>query len=204
VLEAQVLEVDEENRKLRLGIKQLTEDPWEKLEDVFVPGTIHTGTIIRMVEKGAVVELEYGIEGFAQSKGLKVADGQEELKEASQAAFMVLEYNKETKKLSLSHTRTWQTEDPEAKAAAAAKKKTSKKKDDGEDIPFDAEALKGKSGEKETLGDLSALAALRDNLKAEEATAEAKPKKKASKKAEAAEAQEAPAEEAPAEETAAE
>jgi small subunit ribosomal protein S1 len=181
VLDAMVLEVDKENHKLRLGIKQLTEDPWDTLETVFVFGSTHSGTITRLTDKGAVVELEYGIEGFAQSKQLKVAEGAEELAEGSKADFVVLEFSKDQKKIALSHTRTWQAETAED---AKAKKKGSRKGEESEASEADMAAA-NKSTEKETLGELSGLAKLRATLQAEETSAAPAAKSKAAKAAKA-------------------
>lgn len=148
-LEVVVLELDVENRKLRLGHKQLTEDPWETFESIFPVDSIHDGTITKMLEKGALVEMQYGIEAFCPIKQLKEAAGAPALKEGDTAKFRVIEFNKDTKKIVVSHSRTWQegsAEEGEKKPAAKAKKKPAK---DGAPV------------EKDTLGDNAALAGLK-------------------------------------------
>lgn len=161
-MEIMVLELDTEAHKLRLGHKQLSEDPWETLESVFPVGAELQGTITKFMDKGAIVELEYGIEGFAATKQLKPAEGQPNLQEGQSYTFNVLEINKDQKKIYLSHTRTWQkaTEDEEAQAPAkkaAPKKKTATK-----------EANPSAGADKDTLGDLGALAGLKASLLEEE------------------------------------
>jgi small subunit ribosomal protein S1 len=146
-LEVVVIELDTEARKLRLGHKQLTEDPWTTFEGVFPEGSVHTGTITRLNDKGASVELPYGVEGFAQVKNLAVAEGAEKLKEGDTAEFMVIEFSREQRKITLSHTRTWQAGAEEIKP----KKKPAAKKEGAASQPL----------EKETLGDHSALADLK-------------------------------------------
>jgi small subunit ribosomal protein S1 len=150
-LEVVVLELDVENRKLRLGHKQLTEDPWETFESIFPVDSIHDGTITKMLEKGALVEMQYGIEAFCPIKQLKEAPGVPALKEGDTAKFRVIEFNKDTKKIVVSHSRTWQegavAEEGEKKPAAAKPKKKP--------------AKDGAPAEKDTLGDNAALAGLK-------------------------------------------
>ncbi len=151
-LEVMVLELDTEARKLRLGHKQLTEDPWTTFENVFPEGSVHQGTITRLNDKGASVELPYGIEGFAPVKQLTVAEGAEKLKEGDSVSFQVTEFNKDQRKITVSHTRTWQSgggSTDEAKPKAA--KKPAGKKPGSEN----------QAAEKDTLGDHSALADLK-------------------------------------------
>jgi small subunit ribosomal protein S1 len=166
-LEVVVLELDIENRKLRLGHKQLSEDPWERLETVFPVNSSHTGTVIKLMDKGAVVELEYGLEGFVPSKHLK-KEGEGALKEGEEASFVVIEFNKEQKKIILSHTKVWKEDEAVEGGVsdqASAKKKVatktagaSKKKEIGPS-----------SGDKaDTLGDLGALAALKAEMEEQE------------------------------------
>ena len=99
-IEVQVLEIDKENRRLSLGHKQLEENPWDVFETIFTVGSIHEGTIIEVLDKGAVISLPYGVEGFATPKHLVKEDG-------SQAAvdeklqFKVIEFNKEAKRIIL-------------------------------------------------------------------------------------------------------
>ena len=103
-LEVVVLEIDQENRRLSLGHKQLEENPWDVFETVFTVGSVHEGTIISFNEKGATVALEYGIEGFAPSKALVKEDGTT-AKAEEKLDFKVIEFNKSNKKIILSHTR---------------------------------------------------------------------------------------------------
>lgn len=108
-LEVIVLELDIENRKIRLGHKQLTDDPWLTFETVFPVGSVHQGTITKLIEnkQGATVELAYGVEGYIPQKGLKVEDGKEEIKEGDQITAKVIEFNRENRKLVLSHYLYW-------------------------------------------------------------------------------------------------
>ncbi|PWJ43833.1 30S ribosomal protein S1 [Sediminitomix flava] len=148
-LEVVVLEIDPEQRRLALGHKQLEENPWEHFETVFEVGSVHKGTILNKTDKGAVVELQYGIEGFCLGKSLKKEDGA--TPEAGETLeFKVAEFSKEDKKIILSHTGTYKEE---KKAAAAPKKKAAAPKKD-------AKADEGKA----TLGDLDALAKLKENM----------------------------------------
>jgi small subunit ribosomal protein S1 len=151
-LEVVVVELDVENRKLRLGHKQLTEDPWTTFENVFPEGSVHTGTITRLTDKGAAVELPYGIEGFAPIKQLTPDAGKEKFKEGDTAEFSVSEFNKEQRKIVLSHSRTWQVTVDEAKPKAPKAK--AKKESSGP----------AKDAEKDTLGDHSALAGLKAQM----------------------------------------
>ncbi len=153
-LDVIVLEIDKENRKLRLGHKQVAEDPWETLELIFPIDSVHTGTITKISDKNAQVELQYGIEGTAPLKHLQVKEGQEMLKEGDTAEFKVIEFSKENRKIVLSHYRVWKDkEEAEAAGAKKAKKGGEKKK-------------AGRTSEKttETLGDNEALAALKAQM----------------------------------------
>ena len=151
-----VLDIDKENRRLSLGHKQLEENPWDVFEAKYTVGSIHEGKISEMLEKGAVVQLEENVEGFATPKHLVKEDGsQAALGETLQ--FKVIEFNKDSKRIILSHSRTF--EDPareEKKAAAAAKKATRAKKDDTPKIENVAAST--------TLGDIDALAELKAKM----------------------------------------
>ncbi len=152
-----VLEIDKENRRLSLGHKQLEENPWDVFETVFTQDSIHEGTIVEMLDKGAVIQLEYGVEGFATPKHLVKEDGsQAQLNEKLQ--FKVIEFNKESKRIILSHSRIFEdvqrAEAKEAKKAATAKK--SNKKDEAPAIQNQAAST--------TLGDIDALAALKAQM----------------------------------------
>lgn len=168
-IEIVVLEIDKENRRLSLGHKQLEENPWDTYETIFTVDSIHEGTIIEMMDKGAVVSLEYGIEGFATPKHL-VKEDNSQAKLDDKLQFKVIEFNKEAKRIILSHSRIF--EDAQKLAAnEQAPEKKAKKSTKKEEMP---------AMEKTTLGDIEGLAALKDELtKSEAKTAE----KKASKKA---------------------
>ena len=156
-IEVQVLEIDVENRRLSLGHKQLEENPWDVFETVFTQDSIHEGTITEMLEKGAVIQLEYGVEGFATPKHLVKEDGsQAQLNEKMQ--FKVIEFNKESKRIILSHSRIYEdvqrAEAKEAKKVAAAKKASKKE---------EAPAIQNQAAST-TLGDIDALAALKAQM----------------------------------------
>ncbi|MFS0490514.1 30S ribosomal protein S1 [Leadbetterella byssophila] len=162
-LEVVVLELDVENRRLALSHKHIEENPWDTFESVFEVGSVHDASIISKSDKTVVLELPYGIEGTAALKGINKEDGTvaevgEKLK------FEVIEFNKDEKKIVLSHSKTWEAPSEEP----AEKKKSSAK----------ADKVKLPEAEKSTLGDISALAALKDQLVNEEAAS----KKKATKK----------------------
>jgi small subunit ribosomal protein S1 len=181
-LEAVVLEMDVENRKLRLGIKQLTEDPWETLETVFPEGSVHKGNVSKINDKGAVIELEYGVEGFVPSKHLKVQDGKEAIKEGDTVELVVIEFSKANKRILLSHTKTWkEMEDEKPKRATGGGGGGG-----GRGRKDEMVMTSSGSGEKDTLGDLGALAKLKLEMDGG-GTAEAAPKKASKKKAEATE-----------------
>ena len=109
-LEVIVLGVDKENRKLSLGHKQLEENPWEVFQQIFAPGAQHEGTILEIADKGATIALPYGLEGYASTKHLRKEDGT--LPQTDEKLpFVVLEFNKTTHKIVLSHTRTYQQEE---------------------------------------------------------------------------------------------
>ena len=159
MLDVQVLEIDVENRRLSLGHKQLEENPGDVFETIFKVDSIHEGTIIEMLDKGAVVSLPYGVEGFATPKHLVKEDGSQAQAE-EKLEFKVIEFNKEAKRIILSHSRIFEdvakaAERAEKKAAAAAKK--SAKKEDA------APVIENKAAST-TLGDIDALAALKEQL----------------------------------------
>ena len=154
-IEVQVLEIDKENRRLSLGHKQLEENPWDVFETVFTVDSIHEGTITELLDKGAVIALQYGVEGFATPKHLVKEDGtQAQVNE--KLNFKVIEFNKEQKRIILSHSRIFEDE---AKKEAAAAKKAAKK-----EAAETAAAMP--TVEKSTLGDIEELAALKEKLDA--------------------------------------
>ena len=153
-IEVVVLEIDKENRRLSLGHKQLEENPWDVFETVFTVGSIHEGTIIEMLDKGAVIALPYGVEGFATPKHLVKEDGtQAQLDE--KLPFKVIEFNKDAKRIILSHSRIFEDA---AKAEEKAEKRAKKaaKKEEAPMIQNQAAST--------TLGDIDALAALKEQL----------------------------------------
>lgn len=152
-----VLEIDKDNRRLSLGHKQLEENPWEVFETVFTSGSVHQGTITEMLDKGAVVQLPYGVEGFATPKHLVKADGSQ-AKVDEKLDFKVIEFNKDSKRIILSHSRTFEE-------AGKAEKTESRKPGKRADRPRKEEApLLNTPVEKTTLGDIEALAALKEKL----------------------------------------
>ena len=177
-IEVVVLEIDKENRRLSLGHKQLEQNPWEELEAKFGVDTLVEGKITSLNDKGAIVALEDGVEGFCTARHLAKED-----KSAAAVGdtleFKVIEFNREAKRILLSHLRTWEERKEEPKKEAKAKKEAAP------ELP---------KVEKTTLGDLSALADLKANLEAEAKPAKAeapaeeeKPKAKRASKKKAAE-----------------
>ena len=150
-IEVQVLEIDKENRRLSLGHKQLEENPWDVFETIFTVGSIHEGTITELLDKGAVIALPHGVEGFATPKHLTKEDGSS-ANQGETLQFKVIEFNKDAKRIILSHSRIFEDE------AKAESKKAAKKAAKTEDAPV-APAI-----EKTTLGDIEELAALKEKL----------------------------------------
>ena len=164
MIEVQVLDIDKDNRRLSLGHKQLEENPWNNFETIFTQDSIHHGKIIEMLDKGAVIQLEYGVEGFATPKHLVKEDGsQAQLGE--ELDFKVIEFNKDAKRIILSHSRIFEdvarAEAREAKKAAAAAKKAARQPKE------QAPVIQNKVAST-TLGDIDALAALKANMEAEQ------------------------------------
>lgn len=174
-----VLDIDVDNRRLSLGHKQLEENPWDTFETIFLEGSVHKATITALEDKGAVVQLPYGVEGFVPKKQLQKEDGKQ-LMADMEAEFKVIEFSKENRRIVLSHTRTWQDAKEGEKAAEQAEvanfKKSKKAKSDDE---------------RDTLGDLDVLAGLKAQILESEKEAQqeaikkmdAKAKKAPSKKA---------------------
>jgi len=150
-----VLEIDKENRRLSLGHKQLEENPWDVFETIFTVDSVHEGTIIEVFDKGATIALPYGVEGFATPRHLTKEDGSM-AKVDEKLQFKVLEFNKGAKRIILSHSRTFEEAKAEEKKATkpAAKKPAAKKVE--------------KNIEVTTLGDVTGLAALKDQFEAAE------------------------------------
>lgn len=155
-IEVEVLAIDKDNRRLSLGHKQLEENPWDVFETIFTVGSVHEGTIVEMLDKGAVIALPYGVEGFATPKHLVKEDGSQ-AKVEEKLDFKVIEFNKESKRIILSHSRIFEDE---ARAEKAAERKARRQpKKQAEEAPALNAPL-----EKTTLGDLEALAALKEKL----------------------------------------
>ncbi len=157
-IEVVVLEIDKDNRRLSLGHKQLEENPWDVFETIFTTDSVHEGTIVEIFEKGAVIALPYGVEGFATPRHLVKEDGSQ-AKVEEKLTFKVIEFSKAAKRIILSHSRTFEDDkkaDETAKkkeVAKVAKKGVKKVKD---------------SLEKTTLGDISELAALKSQMESDE------------------------------------
>jgi small subunit ribosomal protein S1 len=165
-IEVVVLEIDKENRRLSLGHKQLEENPWDVFENLFTMDSIHEGTVVEVFDKGAVIALPYGVEGFVTPKHLVKEDGMM-AKVDEKLMFKVIEFNKSAKKIIVSHSRVFEDEKkaaeaPVKKAEASAPKKTARKQKS--------------SSEKTTLGDISQLAALKEEMEEKENKASKKSK----------------------------
>jgi small subunit ribosomal protein S1 len=152
-----ILNIDKENRKLQLGHKQLEEDPWNALEATFAIGSIHEGTIVRKDDKGAIVQMPYGLEGFAPNRHLAKEDGKQVQAEET-AQFMVIEFDRNEKRIVVSHARIWEQNIQEEKEVA---KKEAKAESDNTKKAVKAVQAKV---EKSTLGDLGALAEIKAKL----------------------------------------
>jgi small subunit ribosomal protein S1 len=157
-IEVVVLEIDKENRRLSLGHKQLEENPWDVFENIFTMDSVHEGTVVEVFDKGAVIALPYGVEGFVTPKHLVKEDGMI-AKVDEKLMFKVIEFNKSAKKIIVSHSRVFEDEKKAAEAPAVKAESSSPKKT----------ARKQKtSSEKTTLGDISQLAALKEEMEEKE------------------------------------
>ena len=154
-----ILNIDKDGRKLQLGHKQIEEDPWNTLEGTFPVGSIHEGTVIKRDDKGAVVQLPYGLEGFAPNRHLAKEDGKSIVADEVNK-FMVIEFDRNDKRIVLSHTRLWEQAIEEEKQAVQKEKKA-----EAEVTKKAVKNLQSKV-EKSTLGDLSALADIKAKLDA--------------------------------------
>ena len=168
-IEVVILSIDKDGRKLQLGHKQIEEDPWTSLESVFNIGSIHEGTVVKKDDKGAVVQLPYGLEGFAPTRHLQKEDGK--VVNADEITnFMVIEFERSDKRIVLSHTRLWEQEKEEEKQVVMKEKRA-----EAESTKKAVKTIQSKV-EKTTLGDLSALADLKAKLDSDEAEASDKAK----------------------------
>jgi small subunit ribosomal protein S1 len=152
-----IMNIDKEGRKLQLGHKQIEEDPWNSLESTFAVGTLHEGTVVKKDDKGAVIQLSYGLEGFAPSRHLVKEDGKT-VNADEIAQFVVIEFDRNDKRIVLSHTRIWEQVAEEEKQAEIKEKKA-----DAEVTKKAVKNLQTKV-EKSTLGDLSALVDLKAKM----------------------------------------
>jgi len=165
-IEVVVLEIDKDNRRLSLGHKQLEENPWDVFENLFTLDSVHEGTVVEVFDKGAVIALPYGVEGFVTPKHLVKEDGMM-AKVDEKLMFKVIEFNKSAKKIIVSHSRVYEDEKkaaeaPVVKSESSAPKKTARKPKS--------------SSEKTTLGDISQLQALKDEMEEKENKASKKEK----------------------------
>jgi len=156
-MEVVVLEIDGENRRLSLGHKQLEENPWDVFETVFTVDSIHKGTVTSVNDKGALIGLTYGVEGFCPARHLNKADGTS-LKAEETADFKVIEFSKDAKRIVVSHARLHEEVKEEARKIEKATKKA-----DFEESKKAVKKVKDNQ-EKTTLGDISALSDLKDKL----------------------------------------
>lgn len=157
-IEVVILSIDKENRKLALGHKQLEDDPWNTFETVFPIGSIHEGTVTKKDEKGATVQLQYGLEAYAPARHLRKEDGG--TVEADETLpFAIIEFDRNDKRIMVSHSKVWEQGKIEEKEAAKKEAKA-----EAENTKKAVKNVQSKV-EKPTLGDLGALAALKDKMK---------------------------------------
>ncbi len=159
MIDVVVLEISKDQRRLSLGHKQLEENPWDVFENIFTENSVHEGTIVEILDKGAKVALQYGVEGFASNKHLTKEDGSN-AKVEDKLSFKVIEFSKDSKRIILSHTRVFE-DDKKGKETAARKEET-------ETVQKTAKKIKA-NVEKTTLGDISELGALKDRMDKEAA-----------------------------------
>ncbi len=158
-IEVQVLEIDKDNRRLSLGHKQLEDNPWDVFETIFTVGSIHQGKVIEVLDKGAVISLEHGVEGFATPKHLVKEDGSQ-AKLGDELEFKVIEFNKDSKRIILSHSRIAEDANKTERRAQNAARRSEKRQA--------TETVAAPAIEKTTLGDLGALQALKEQMQKEE------------------------------------
>ncbi|TAH00316.1 MAG: 30S ribosomal protein S1 [Sphingobacteriales bacterium] len=156
-IDVMIMGIDKENRKLQLGHKQLEEDPWNALQDTFAVGSVHEATVIKKDDKGAVVQLQYGLEGFSPNRHLNKEDGKQ-VNADETAQFVVIEFDRNEKRILLSHTRIWEQAKVDEKDAARKEAKV-----DAEKTRKAVKNVQGKV-EKATLGDLGVLAELKKKM----------------------------------------
>ena len=157
-IEVVVLDIDKDNRRLSLGHKQLEENPWDVFETIFTSDSIHEGTIVELMDKGAVIALPYGVEGFATPRHLVKEDGTP-VKLEDKLDFKVIEFNKSAKRIIVSHSRVYEDEKRTDESSKRRSENRSAKK---------AMKTTTDNAEKTTLGDISDLAALKTQMEANE------------------------------------
>ncbi len=160
-IEVSILSIDKENRKLSLGHKQLEDDPWNTFESVFPIGSQHEGTVIRKDEKGAVVQLQYGLEAFAPARHLRKEDDSI-LSVDETLPFVIIEFDRNDKRIMVSHSKVWEQSKADEKEAEHKANQA-----ENENTKKTVKNIQAKV-EKATLGDLGALADLKEKLKNEE------------------------------------
>ena len=161
MIEVQVLEIDKENRRLSLGHKQVTENPWDEFAKEFTIGSIHEGTVVRMNEKGATIALPYGVEAFATPKHLIKEDGTS-VSVDEKLPFKILDFNPEMQRIIVSHSRIHEDAERAERRQAATEERNQQVRDAA------AVAATQQSVERATLGDLDELAALKERLESAE------------------------------------
>ena len=166
-IEVIIMNIDKESRKLQLGHKQIEEDPWNSLETVFTIGSIHEGTVIKRDDKGAVVQLPYGLEGYAPARHLMKED-ERAIAADETAQFMVIEFDRNDKRILLSHTRLWEQKKEEERDIERKEKRA--------EVEETTKAVKNLQSkvEKATLGDLGVLAGLKAKMDGEASSEENK------------------------------
>jgi small subunit ribosomal protein S1 len=162
-IDVQVLEIDKETRRLSLGHKQLEENPWDVFETIFTIGSIHEGTVIEVIDKGAVISLPSGVEGFVTPKHLVKEDGSSAVVE-EKLSFKVIEFNKDTRRIILSHSRIHEDEQKHSRREASAHANTERRprrqrREEPQQPPQPQPSV-----EKTTLGDIEELAALKEKM----------------------------------------
>ncbi|MEO6488587.1 MAG: 30S ribosomal protein S1 [Ferruginibacter sp.] len=167
-IEVIILNIDKDGRKLQLGHKQIEEDPWNSLESTFAEGSLHEGTVVKKDDKGAIVQLPYGLEGFAPARHLVKEDGKSIIADEI-GNFMVIEFDRNDKRIVLSHTRLWEQEKQEEKQVMMKEKQA-----EAETTKKAVKTIQSKV-EKTTLGDLGVLAGLKAKMDSDAATSDSKP-----------------------------
>ncbi|MBX5439209.1 MAG: S1 RNA-binding domain-containing protein, partial [Thermoflavifilum sp.] len=160
-IEVVILSIDKQNRKLSLGHKQLEEDPWNTFETIFPIGSIHQGTVVKKDEKGAIIQLQYGVEAFAPARQLKTEDDHP-IQVDDVIDVMIQEFDRAEKRIVVSHTKVWEQRKHQEREAAHKEKKAEAEKT--------RKAVKNVQSkiEKATLGDLGILAEIKEKMKQEE------------------------------------